>query len=108
MEAFQSFKPAAVSSVLFIQSWYSSLGVRDLWLAIGGCIALQLAYGVGLGLYRLYFHPLAGFPGPKIAALTQWYEFYFDIIKSGGGMYMWEVEKMHREYGMLLAQASWV
>lgn len=48
-------------------------------------------------IYRLYFHPLKEIPGPRLAAITQLYEFYFDVIK--GGKYIWEVEKMHHIYG---------
>lgn len=33
------------------------------------------------GIYRLYFSPLAKIPGPKWAALTFWYQFYYDIIR---------------------------
>lgn len=61
--------------------------------------ALFFAYILCLAIYRLYFSPIAGFPGPKIAALTRWYETYYDVFAPGGGMYMWEVEKMHQKYG---------
>lgn len=52
-------------------------------------------------IYRLYFHPLARIPGPKLASATQWYEFYYDVMKWPGGQYWLEVDKMHDQYGKL-------
>lgn len=60
-------------------------------------LCIFLLYLVALGLYRLYLDPLAKFPGPKLAALTLWYEFYYDVIKRG--KYTLEIEKMHEAYG---------
>lgn len=56
-----------------------------------------VTYVVLGAIYRLYFHPLSKFPGPKLAAITHLYEFYFNIIKDG--MFIWEIERMHQKYG---------
>jgi len=48
-------------------------------------------------VYYLYFHSLSKFPGSKLAAATFLYEFYYDVVK--GGMYIWEIERMHEKYG---------
>ncbi|KAG6995793.1 N-acetyltryptophan 6-hydroxylase ivoC [Physcia stellaris] len=63
-----------------------------------GCV--YLLYGLGLGIYRLYFDPLAKFPGPKLAALTLWYEFYYDVVKRG--RYTFEIAELHKQYGPII------
>lgn len=65
---------------------------------IAGLVALAIAYTVGLAVYRLAFSQLAGFPGPKIAAATGWYEFYHDCWRNG--KYIFEIERMHQKYGV--------
>nr|A0A8K1AW54.1 RecName: Full=Cytochrome P450 monooxygenase tndB; AltName: Full=Talaronoid C biosynthesis cluster protein B [Aspergillus flavipes]QVR97761.1 TndB [Aspergillus flavipes] len=68
---------------------------------ISAVIAVGLAiYSASLAIYRLYFHPLAGFPGPRIAAATRWYEFYYDVIKRG--QYVYKIEEMHQKYGPII------
>lgn len=56
-----------------------------------------LAYILLRSVYRLYFHPLRKIPGPKLAAITHGYEFYYNVIKRG--MYVWEIERLHQIYG---------
>ncbi|KAF3482546.1 benzoate 4-monooxygenase cytochrome P450 [Arthroderma uncinatum] len=63
-------------------------------------ILALFSYFVIQTIYRLYFHPLSKFPGPKLAAIGRYYEFYFSVIK--GGMYIWEVQRMHEEYGPII------
>ncbi|KAF1810551.1 cytochrome protein [Eremomyces bilateralis CBS 781.70] len=59
-----------------------------------------IVYYVGVLIYRLFLHPLARFPGPKLAAATDYYELYFDVAK--GGMFLWEIERMHDKYGPIV------
>lgn len=63
----------------------------------GVALAVFIVYKFALVVYRVFFHPLAKFPGPKLAAATQWYEVYFDVWKKG--QFVWEIERMHEQYG---------
>jgi hypothetical protein len=59
-----------------------------------------LSYGVYLtavALYRLYIFPLAKFPGPKLAALSKWYEFYYDVVLRG--KFSGRIAELHEIYG---------
>lgn len=64
--------------------------------------AVTAVYVLGGAIYRLYFSPIARFPGPKLAALTYWYEFYYDVVKDG--QYIFQIEKLHKRYGRWSAQ----
>lgn len=66
-------------------------------VAIGAFAAVSVIRFVCLVIYRLYFSPLAKFPGSKLAAATGWYEFYFDYRYNG--KYVFEIERMHKKYG---------
>ena len=68
-----------------------------LFLLLGS--TLILLYIVLGAVRRLYFNPLARFPGPKLSALTFWVEFYHDVIRRG--QYTFEIIKMHEKYGGL-------
>lgn len=59
-----------------------------------------LAYLFLLSIYRLYLHPLRHIPGPKLAALTGWYETYYDVIQPG--QYNFKLLDLHKKYGPIL------
>ncbi|MCJ1311414.1 hypothetical protein MMC25_005085 [Agyrium rufum] len=59
-----------------------------------------ILYVVLLGVYRLYLSPTAKFPGPTLAALTFWYEFYYDVIL--GGQYTFHIKELHDKYGPII------
>ncbi|KAF7928971.1 hypothetical protein EAE99_004715 [Botrytis elliptica] len=60
-------------------------------------LSLWTIYGA---IYRLCLSPIAKFPGPKLAALTSWYEIYFNIVRDG--QWLWEIKRMHEEYGPIV------
>ena len=63
-------------------------------ILVAASIVLYILYGV---IHRLYFNPLAKFPGPPLAAVTFWYEFYYDVIKRG--RYTWKIAELHEKHG---------
>lgn len=57
---------------------------------------------ISLTIYRLYFHPLANFPGPRLAAATYWYEAYYELVHKGGSQYTSKIRELHAEYGPII------
>lgn len=58
-----------------------------------------ILYGAALAIFRLYFSPISHIPGPKLAAMTQYYESYYDLIVGGGGNFTRQIKKIHDKYG---------
>ena len=80
-------------------NYFWSWAITHKILSLGAIIAAYLAfYSLGLIIYRLAFSNLSGFPGPKIAAATYWYEHYYEVVWQG--KYYSVVEEMHRKYGI--------
>ncbi|KAL6400764.1 trichodiene oxygenase [Ilyonectria robusta] len=77
-------------------------GVQPL-LVLYFALALVVVYIFGQGLYNLYLHALGTIPGPKLAAFSRLYEFWFDVIQDG--QYLWEIGRMHNKYGNLSINA---
>lgn len=54
-------------------------------------------YLLGLLIYRLFLSPIANIPGPKLTAVTGWYETYHDVYR--GGKFIYKIEEWHQQYG---------
>jgi hypothetical protein len=54
--------------------------IAPFWAYALVALALYIAVVV---VHRVYLSPLAKFPGPKLAAASILYEFYYDIICKG-------------------------
>ncbi|THV04023.1 cytochrome P450 [Dendrothele bispora CBS 962.96] len=50
--------------------------------------------------YNLFLHPLKNVPGPKLAAATDLYKIYYDLIIRGG--LLEQIEKLHKQYGPVI------
>ncbi|KAJ9609338.1 hypothetical protein H2200_005665 [Cladophialophora chaetospira] len=59
-----------------------------------------LLYLFSLVVYRLYSSPIAKFPGPKLAALSRWYEFYYEVVLRG--QFTFHVAELHKKYGPIV------
>ena len=61
-------------------------------LAVVSLIAAIFASNI---IYRLTLHPLAGIPGPPLAAITDWWSFYYELK----GILPWKVKELQEKNG---------
>ncbi len=74
-------------------------GADGLQISLPLVAAILLVLYVVVGaFYRLCLSPIAKFPGPKLAALSLWYEFWCDGVKRG--QYTFRIKEMHEKYGI--------
>lgn len=73
------------------------------YLAIS--LVAYVLYLFCLTIYRLYFHPLASFPGPRTAAISKWPEFYHDVVRQG--QFVKVIDQWHDQYGTMTPPDSY-
>ncbi|KAI1259841.1 cytochrome P450 [Xylariaceae sp. FL1019] len=57
-------------------------------------------YIIAIAIYRLFLSPLSKIPGPKLAALTYLYEFYWDGWQPG--QLLFKTKELHEKYGPIV------
>ena len=76
-----------------------AVDLLTVWPVTTAAISISL-YVILLYTYRLTLHPLAKFPGPRLAAVTFWFELYHDFFR--GGQYLFRIRDMHAKYGHIV------
>lgn len=64
---------------------------------LSAALATFIAYAVYTAIYNVYFHPLAEFPGPRLAATTTYWKAYLECILSRS--FCHELVDLHARYG---------
>ena len=70
-----------------------------IWLMLYA-LTLLICYTFYGAIHRLYLSPIAHIPGPKLAILSFWYEFYYDVLRKG--RYTWKIAELHKQYGPII------
>jgi len=74
-----------------------NITLREIVLAIVAVYTISI---VVEGIRRVWFHPLSKYPGPRLAALTLWWQCYYDVFLNSGGQLLAHLEPLHEKYGM--------
>ncbi|KAI0485055.1 cytochrome P450 [Xylariaceae sp. FL0804] len=73
-------------------------------LTAGTClVATAILVGVYIlitAAYRLFAHPLAHVPGPRLAGVSYWYECYYDVFRPA--QYAFQIRALHQRYGPII------
>jgi len=73
-----------------------SLLTLDSATCFGFAIVASLFWISCITIFRFFFHPLSGFPGPKLAIASYAYELYYDLYMTG---LTFKLEELHKRYG---------
>ena len=73
-----------------------SLSTQSSTILVLGLVSIAATVYTAITLvYRLFLHPLSSFPGPRLAAVSDFWKAYFQCTKS----FTHELMKLHEVYG---------
>ena len=58
-------------------------------------------YLATLAVYRLFFSRISHIPGPPLAALTYYYQSWYDVYPHQG-RFLWKCKELHERYGPVI------
>ncbi|RDL31138.1 Uncharacterized protein BP5553_09927 [Venustampulla echinocandica] len=65
-----------------------------------GLLSAWLLQKIFSGIYNVFYHPVAGFPGPRAAAITAWYKTYQEVFR--GRSWIDVLQELHKKYGKIV------
>lgn len=78
----------------FVRSLDATPSVQNVLLAFTAAV---LTWSLGFAFYNVYLHPLARFPGPKLAAASKYWLFYQEFVR---GISLSDIrDELHAQYG---------
>ncbi|TDZ13988.1 Cytochrome P450 monooxygenase AKT7 [Colletotrichum spinosum] len=75
-----------------------ALETNHIWLWLGVTAFSGVLYVAGIVVYRLFFHPLAKYPGPFLAKITDGYQLYH----AWKGDRHLDFHRLHNKYGQIV------
>ncbi|KAG8531301.1 uncharacterized protein KY384_002929 [Bacidia gigantensis] len=85
----------------YINNQLAYQGSADMDYNITILLALALlGYTIYGAINRLFLSPVAKVPGPRLAILSFWYEFYYDVVLQG--RYGYKIAELHKQYGPII------
>ncbi|OTB06228.1 hypothetical protein M426DRAFT_72312 [Hypoxylon sp. CI-4A] len=84
---------------------YGCLHTEKLELAWPHLELIIAVYFATLSFYRLFLHPLSRFPGIELAAVSRWYEGYYDVVQNG--QYTFKIAELHKRYNGIWDKYDW-
>ncbi|KAI5831877.1 cytochrome P450 [Schizophyllum commune Tattone D] len=105
---FCTYEPSAKTVFATSAAFYLAVVTQSAWqegyTLISACLRASMlntvylaTLALSIAVYRLSpFHPLAAYPGPRLAAQTKWWMVHRILLKGGRHL---ELQQCHRRYG---------